>query len=196
MFNQNPNNRSLSLNDDSAPATTAIMAVCITLFILSLFFPSLKMSTGLAPAYWQDAPWTIFTSLFMHASIMHIVFNMFALYSVRNLEEQIGTPRFVLYYFLMGLGGSLCVIALGQPNTIHMGASGAILGLFGFYLIGWWDLAIKNTGLIFTLVLCAAMSFTGGVSWEAHAGGFAVGALLGLIYREKSKRSGVTSMRR
>lgn len=168
----------------SNPATTAIMTLCVSFFALSFLFPHLKMNMGLAPAYWTSAPWTIATSLFMHASLIHLLFNMFALYSVRNLEEQVGSLKFAGYYLLAGLGGSAFVILFGQLNTIHMGASGAILGLFGFYLCAWWETARYNQSLLLTLGLCLIISFSGGVSWEAHAGGILVGLILGSFYRK------------
>ena len=99
-----------------------------------------------APVRLVAEPWTLITSMFLHApnSLLHILFNMIALYSVGPvLERMIGHWRFLGLYVISGLGGSLglMVWAAVAPGGIGWqmaayGASGALFGLFASLLVG------------------------------------------------------------
>ncbi len=79
-------------------------------------------------------PWRLITSMFLHFGVLHLLVNMFALYSMgRPLEVALGTPRFLLVYFFCGIAGGLVSTAFNM-YTISAGASGALFGLYGYRL--------------------------------------------------------------
>ena len=80
---------------------------------------------------------TVFTSMFMHGGLMHIIFNMWFLWIFGdNIESVLGHKRYVLFYLLCGVGAALAQIQINTGSQIPMvGASGAIAGVLGAYLI-------------------------------------------------------------
>jgi membrane associated rhomboid family serine protease len=95
--------------------------------------------------HWESPlfkPWQFVTHMFMHGDFMHLFFNMFALWMFGNVIENIlGTKKFLIFYFVTGIGAAVCylaVLSLGTPSNIPMvGASGAIFGIlfaFGYLL--------------------------------------------------------------
>ncbi|MCG7527332.1 rhomboid family intramembrane serine protease [Streptomyces sp. OfavH-34-F] len=116
--------------------------------------------------------------------VLHIVFNMYALWTLgRGVEEQLGRVRFLALYLLSALGGSVLVY-LVSPTDAVVGASGAIFGLVAaFYVIGrrlGRDRREVNgflAGFLVWMLLSAAFT-----SWEAHLGGLLTGAAVTVVY--------------
>ena len=144
--------------------------------------------------------WRIFTSVFLHADLMHIAFNMFALYQVGTFVEMIyGTPGMATIYTLAAVGGSLAVTYFA-PDTLTIGASGAIFGLFGALAVAGLRLGKpgrsilqQSTGII---VINLIISFFPGsnISYQAHIGGLIIGTLCGLVlFRTRRPRVAVAS---
>jgi membrane associated rhomboid family serine protease len=127
-------------------------------------------------------PWRLVTSMFAHAGIFHVLFNMYALYLFGSqLEYLLGRARFLALYFLAGFGGSAAVVALA-PNSIVLGASGAIFGLFSAYFVISRRLGGNATQLLVVIGLNFALGFiVPNISWQAHLGGAVVGALVALV---------------
>lgn len=145
---------------------------------------------------------TIFTSMFMHGSIAHIAGNMLYLYIFGdNLENRLGHGRYLLFYLLCGTIASLAhvfftVFTGADPLTPSLGASGAISGVLGGYLllyptrrvnalIGWFIIAIPSWVALGMWIVLQVISGYGaingasdGVAYAAHIGGFAAGFLL------------------
>lgn len=145
---------------------------------------------------------TMITSMFMHGSIGHIAGNMLYLWIFGdNLENRMGHLRYLLFYLLCGIIASLCHVIFTQvvgedPLIPSLGASGAISGVLGGYLLlyptrrvnallGWFIIAIPSwvaLGLWIVLQLVSGFgSISGesdGVAYAAHIGGFAAGFLL------------------
>ncbi len=128
--------------------------------------------------------WRWITALFLHAGLMHIGFNMWVLFDVGPVVEQLyGRSKFLLLYLLAGVGGNLVAGFLGQ-NVV--GASGAIMGLIGV-LIAY---GVRNKTAIAQQMRAQAIRFAlytlvfgflmAGVSNAAHLGGIAAGFLLAL----------------
>lgn len=120
----------------------------------------------------------LFTSAFMHGSPMHLLFNMYALYILGpGLERRVGSAPFASLYVASALaGGTLFVLMNGG---VAVGASGAIFGLFGAYLVMAYerrDTPLGNAQLrniVAILGLNAVIGFTiPNVAWEGHLGGF------------------------
>ncbi|THA65669.1 rhomboid family intramembrane serine protease [Streptomyces sp. A0958] len=116
--------------------------------------------------------------------VLHIVFNMYALWNLgRVVEEQLGRVRFLALYLLAALGGSVLVY-LVAPSGDTVGASGAIFGLAAaFYVIGrrlGRDMRAVNRFLaVFLVWMLISAGFT---SWEAHLGGLLTGAAVTVVY--------------
>jgi membrane associated rhomboid family serine protease len=128
--------------------------------------------------------WRTVTSGFIHFGIVHIGFNMFALYQLGpTLERMLGRVRFTTLYFAALLAGSAGV-ALSDKFTPSGGASGAIFGLFGALAVALWRRGINpfSTSLGMVLVLNLVITFTiRNISIGAHIGGLIGGAVCGLM---------------
>ena len=145
---------------------------------------------------------TIFTSMFMHGSLLHIGGNMLYLWIFgNNIEDALGKVRFLLFYLVCGVLASAAQIAVG-PNSLipNVGASGAIAGVLGAYLILYpnarvlsivplfvmflanvravWVLLLWIGLQLFQGIMGLGMQRGGGVAYFAHIGGFFAGMLL------------------
>jgi membrane associated rhomboid family serine protease len=142
---------------------------------------------------------TLLTSMFMHANWMHLGGNMLFLWVFGdNLEDRMGTAKYLVFYLLCGLVASAAQIALNPDGRIPgIGASGAIAGVMGGYLLLYPQARIRTIGRfgvvyvpawmmlgfwILTQVLAGASQWggkeMGGVAYGAHIGGFVAGLLL------------------
>ena len=136
------------------------------------------------------AVWQLATYMFLHGGIVHILFNMLALWMFgRELEETWGRDRFLRFYFFTGIGAGLCVVLLnyllpgGNPQSITLGASGAIYGILLASAVLWPDRIIYFNFLFpikmkYFVMIYGAISFlmvargvNSGVSDIAHLGG-------------------------
>jgi membrane associated rhomboid family serine protease len=130
-------------------------------------------------------PWRMITSVFMHGSVLHLLFNMYALFIFgQGLEHTLGRARYLILYLLSGLGGSVAVDLIASPFQGVVGASGAIFGLMGAYFIIQRHLGGTNVQLLVLVGINLVIGFIPGVgiSWQAHLGGLAAGALIGFIF--------------
>ena len=148
-------------------------------------------------------PWRLITSAFLHSpgTIIHILFNLYALYVFGPaLESFLGKARFLALYVTSALGGSLGVLALyalaiathgGSIDATGgflapgsaLGASGAIFGLLGAYLPLRRAIGVNVTMLLIVLGINVALGFVAsGIAWEAHLGGLLVGVAMGSVF--------------
>lgn len=128
-------------------------------------------------------PWRLLTALLVHGGLWHLGLNMLALWLIgRSLEPMLGRWRFLALYLLGGLGGSVAVAVL-DPFTATVGASGAVFALFGALLVIGLHMGANMTGLFILLGINLVIGFIPGfrIAWQAHIGGAVVGALVGLI---------------
>ncbi|MGH3473352.1 MAG: rhomboid family intramembrane serine protease [Aeromicrobium sp.] len=138
--------------------------------------------------------WRLFSAAFLHAGILHIAFNMYALYLFGPyVERSLGTTRFVIAYVTMAVASSVFVYWLTEPQVATIGASGAVFGLFGLALVLLIRTRQDVRGLLVLLVINAFISLQGNISWQGHLGGFVTGVLLGLAlaYAPRERRSAV-----
>ncbi len=140
----------------------------------------LGQAVGVAEGEW----YRLVTSGFLHGSILHLAFNMFALWILgRQLEPALGRVNFAAVYVSSLFAGSLGVMIL-DPNQLTLGASGAVFGLFGYALVGQWARGINPMdsglgGIIFiNLVFTFAVP---GISIGGHLGGLVGGAAAGVL---------------
>ena len=141
--------------------------------------------------------WRLFTPVLLHASIMHILFNMWALWVLGpQIERGVGSWPFVALYLASAAVGGAFVYFLGEPNTVAVGASGAIFGLFGVWAN--WAVRRRNTlygrallrQIGFLLFINAAIPlFVPSIAWEAHLGGLIAGFVIGELWSRVSGRN-------
>ncbi len=160
---------------------------------------------------------TILTSMFMHASWLHLGGNMLYLWIFgNNVEDVFGRLGFLIFYLVMGVAAAAGQIFIAPAAQIPLiGASGAIAGVLGAYLVFFPSARIDTLlliplGLVFVRVIplravyllgfwillqfiqgaMALGGAGGGVAWWAHIGGFAAGALVGLFFRGRAQEVG------
>ncbi|MBQ6957323.1 MAG: rhomboid family intramembrane serine protease [Bacteroidales bacterium] len=149
--------------------------------------------------------WQFVTHMFMHGNFMHIFFNMWSLFVFGPLLERLwGSKKFLIFYFVCGLGAALCheLVLLSQPlsNIPTVGASGAIYGLllgFGMlypnYVLTLVFPPVSLKAKWFVIIFAAIELLTGilgthdGVAHFAHLGGMLFGLILILIWKKKGQ---------
>jgi len=122
--------------------------------------------------------WRLFTVALTHANLIHLLLNMLAFYQIGTpLENFFGKTKYLALFFLSLLSASLLSVYSGTANSVAVGASGAIYGLFGAMLVVGKRLGadLKNMLLIIGLNFAATFSIPG-IDWRAHVGGFIGGA--------------------
>ena len=196
-----------NLNAATQPVVTiAMVALNVALYFVSAARAGLEVDYGLiglartgagelvgvAEGEW----YRIVTGGFLHASLPHIGFNMFALWILgKQLEPVIGGVRFALVYVASLLGGSLGVLLL-DPNALTVGASGAVFGLFGFAFAAQRARGINpmQSGLGAILAINLAFTFlVPNISIGGHLGGLIAGYLCGQLIDVIRPRLGLSS---
>jgi len=136
------------------------------------------------PAVQNGDYYRLITAGFIHFGLIHVAFNMYALYWLGSaLERYAGSVRFAIIYFLSLLGGSFGALLL-TPNSLTAGASGAIFGLMGALLVLERQRGVSLLGGQIGGLLVINLVFTFGVpgiSIGGHLGGLAAGILAGLV---------------
>jgi membrane associated rhomboid family serine protease len=169
------------------PLVLAIIAVDVVVFFLERFGNDFTVINRYAmwPAqvHLHDQYYRAFTAMFLHANFQHIFFNMLALLIVGPaVEVQLGKARFLTLYLIAGLGGSVGSYLLSPPNVAGIGASGAIMGVIGAYIVLGLRRHLPIAPVVGLLVLNLAIGFTGNIDWRAHLGGLVTGSVLAFVY--------------
>jgi len=124
---------------------------------------------------------TLITSIFLHANLIHLFLNMYALYILGKVAEiSLGRARFISLYFLSGLIGNLlsCII---DSSSVSVGASGAIMGLLGYMVAMEYRVTGRfNPSTVLLAIFVIFGGFSANVDVLAHLGGFLVGLGWGL----------------
>ena len=203
-----------------------LIVLNVAVFLFELF---LDLGGGLEQAMfdWGAVPYdithnldlqealTLITSMFLHGGYMHILGNMLYLWIFgNNVEDAMGRVGFTLFYLICGVGAGLAQVLVGPTEQIPaIGASGAIAGVLGAYIVlyprarvstlffvGYFARvsevpAVVVLGFWFVLqllngVLSLATFQSGGVAWFAHIGGFVVGLLLVWLFARRRRMQG------
>lgn len=158
---------------------------------------------------------TIFTSMFMHADLFHIVGNLWFLWIFGdNIEDFLGHFTYLIFYLICGVAAALTFVAINPSSTVPtIGASGAIAGVMGAYIVlypkarvqtlvilivfitFWWIPAWVFLGYWFLIQFIAttitasatATHQTGGVAFAAHVGGFVAGLLMIKVFPRRAR---------
>lgn len=202
----------------TTPAVTVgviVLNVLVYLFQLSLTERGLNLfifSFGLVPAHFSLV--NVLTSMFVHGGLVHLAGNMLFLWIFGdNVEDRLGHGRFVVFYLVCGFVAAFAQTALDSMSEVPMvGASGAIAGVMGAYLILYprsrvlmlfpfppivfelpavfflvmWFAAQFLNGLG-TLPMFGAADISGGIAFWAHVTGFVTGVVLVRVMRRRER---------
>ena len=183
--------RGARISPTDAIVTRILVAVNVVVFLITVAQGSGLNTPGgslfykwalSGPAVHHGDWWRLITAAFLHGGLIHIAFNMLALWWLgAPVEMVLGRARFIGLYFVSGLAGSAGAL-VANPNAITVGASGAIFGLLGAGLILEWQATGSLAGNYLTLILInLAISFAvPGISIGGHIGGLigGIGATL------------------
>jgi rhomboid family protein len=144
---------------------------------------------------------SVFASLFLHATWLHVIFNVWFLWIFgNNVEEAYGSVRYLIGYLIAGLIATLGFVATNADTVVPLvGASGAVAGVLGAYLVLFPKHKITSLVFVFFVPIPAfvflALWFIGqfgqqdtGVAWQAHVVGFAVGVAITALMRPSLTR--------
>ncbi|MEU8649587.1 rhomboid family intramembrane serine protease [Streptomyces sp. NPDC048737] len=185
--------------------TKVLMGLCVAVFVVQLavgdrftdrfsllglaYVPELGSVEGVAEGQW----YRLLTSMFLHLDYFHILSNMLSLWFIgRYVEEALGRTRYLALYLLSGLAGSALAYLAAAPNQPSLGASGAILGVFGAIAVLMrrqrYDMRPIMAMLVITLIITFGWS---NVSWQAHIGGLVAGVVIGfaMVHAPRDRRS-------
>jgi len=160
----------------------------------------------------KDRAVPVVTSMFLHGGLLHLLGNMWFLWIFGdNVEDRIGHGRFLLLYFVSGACAAFLQVAINPYDTTPIvGASGAIAGVLGAYLVMFPHASVLTIVPVFIfltfvnipasifLILWFGMQFlygmgsfmagAGSIAWWAHVGGFAAGVVLAFLIPKKRRR--------
>jgi rhomboid protease GluP len=182
-----------------APVTLALLATNVLVFITMLGFGAglwhtsntvqLTWGANFGPATQDGQWWRLATALFLHFGVVHLALNMWALWDVGRLVEQLyGRWRFALLYLASGVFGNLLSLVLQGNRAVSGGASGAVFSLYGALLVFLWRERnhvqrhefrwLFGAAIVFTVVTLGMGLVIPGIDNAAHIGGLVCGAVL------------------
>jgi len=215
----------IPLRDDNPRRTVPVVTYVLIALNVLAFLWELSLGPRLEPAlfelafiparYWVPGHWgfdlfTIVASMFLHGGLMHIGSNMLYLWIFGdNVEDRLGHGRYLLFYLLCGVAATLAHAMFSPGSRVPaIGASGAIAGVLGAYLILWpharvltlipiiFFITVRELPAVIILGLWFVLQFfsgvgslgvrdaqdMGGVAYFAHIGGFVAGILLIVLF--------------
>jgi rhomboid protease GluP len=181
------------------PVVSIIIAIHLILYLLTALpiFPNFWFKatfSGVNLYVMEGEYWRLVTPIFMHGGFTHVLFNSFSLVLFAPaLERLLGKGKFILVYLVSGILANVATLLLEPLTYVHVGSSGAIFGLFGYYisiiLFRKHMLSQQNSQII--LIICALsliMTFIQpNINITAHIFGLLGGLLLGAIFNHKKR---------
>jgi membrane associated rhomboid family serine protease len=207
----------MPLKDDNPTRRTAYLTLLLIIINLAVFIRQLALgSEGLSTAYLYGAiparllglgsnlpqaavpePLTLVTAMFLHGGFLHLAGNMLYLWIFgNNVEDVLGRPRFIIFYLVCGLIAAFShTLSAVQSQLPMIGASGAIAGILGAYLVLYPRARVHTLFIFFVfirvipipavfllifwfIIQLSSLGTGGGVAWTAHIGGFLAGLVL------------------
>lgn len=184
------------------PITVAFLAINIGVFLLMLAFGAgwwhtpngvqLAWGANFGPATQDGQWWRLFTAMFIHFGVIHLVLNMWALWDVGRLVERLyGRWRFAALYLGSGVAGNLVSLVMQGNQAVSGGASGAVFSLYGALLVFLWRERrqvdrgefrwLFGGALAFSTLMLVLGQLVPGIDNSAHAGGLVAGMLVGAM---------------
>jgi rhomboid protease GluP len=175
------------------PVISAILLIHIALYLLTALpiFPNqlfFELFAGVNLFIMQGEVWRIITPVFLHSGFSHFLFNSFSLVIFGPaLEKMIGSKRFTIVYLVTGISANIATLFLEPLTYIHVGSSGAIFGIFGYYIsilvLQKHSMSKENKQLLVTItVISIIMTFVQpNINVTAHIFGLISGFLIGVI---------------
>ncbi|MFD4556640.1 rhomboid family intramembrane serine protease [Streptomyces sp. NPDC058469] len=190
---------------DPRLATKILIGLCVAVYLVQLvvgdrfterlellgqaYVPLFGSVEGIA----EGQPYRLLTAMFLHASPIHIIFNMMSLWWIGGpLEAALGRARYLALYFVSGLAGSALTYLIAAPNQPSLGASGAIFGLFGATAVLMRRLRYDMRPVIALLVINLIFTFGwANIAWQAHIGGLVAGVITGyaMVHAPRERRA-------
>lgn len=179
------------------PIVTLIISIHILLYLVSIVpvFPSryvFELLSGVNLFIVNGEYWRLVTPIFMHAGFAHMLFNSFSLVLFGPaLEQLLGRTKFVLLYLATGIAANIATLTIEPLTYTHVGSSGAIFGLFGFYIaiivFRKAMLSRENSQTIMTIAIIGiVMTFVqSNINITAHIFGLIAGFLIGAAIFKK-----------
>ena len=192
----NNNNRKSSILQTSW--TIRFIVIAVVFFVLQYILgPEIWQYFAFFPALVIEWPWTLVTSVFLHADFNHLLFNMFALFFFGSyLERLLGSNRFLIIFIAAGIVGNLGYFVTAPNNMIPaIGASGAAYGLMGtlailapfirVYVWGLLPVPMVVLTAVYALLDVSGLFISPGsnIAHGAHLAGLLVGLIFGLYLR-------------
>jgi membrane associated rhomboid family serine protease len=144
---------------------------------------------GVAAGEW----YRLFTAMFVHYGVLHLLLNMYALWILgRDLERVLGPLRFTALYLLAGLGGNVAAYLFTAPNAATAGASTAVFGLMAAIFVILKRLNLSVAPILPVIIINVIFTFTiANISVAGHLGGLAVGGIVAavLAYAPRDRRT-------
>ena len=171
--------------------TLTIIALCALSFLLPqvLGWGDWTSRWAFAPVVGEAEPWRFVTGAFQHSTVLHIAFNLYALWIVGPyLERMLGRWRYIALFLLSAIGGHVAILLLADPMSLSwvtatVGASGAVFGMFGAVLLVLRRMGQEARGMLVIIGLNFVIGFVvPNISWEGHLGGLITGTVLGAAY--------------
>jgi membrane associated rhomboid family serine protease len=173
---------------EQAPVSMTLLAACVAIGVVAILAPAIDdqlvqrfalVNFLVAEGEW----WRLLTSAFLHVGLMHLAFNMYALYLFGpELEMRVGSLPFALLYAASAVGGGVASYLFAPLDYVAVGASGAIFGLFGAWLFVAYRLRqspggrnlLTQLGAILAINLALPLLLPN-IGWLAHIGGLVTG---------------------
>jgi len=180
------------VSGDTSRVSLTIVAINVAVFVLGfavgqqelqLRFANLVGEPGLIGVA-DGEYYRLLTAAFLHAGVLHLALNMFALAQLGPvLESALGRMRFLALYILAALGGSVLSFLLSPQFQFGVGASGAIFGLFGAYYVVVRRMGGETRSIVTLLIINLVITFTIPIiDWRAHLGGLVVGSVIAAAF--------------
>lgn len=167
----------------------------IIICIITFFFedPWMLQNFALVPGLVWSEPWRLITSMFLHADVMHLLFNMLALFMFGTyLEKKVGGLRFLAIYIVSGIIGGLGFCFFSGSADMAIGASGAIFGIIGALVVlepkmkvyvYFVPMPILAAGVLYAVIELIGMGGVDNIAHSAHLLGLLGGVALAFIYK-------------
>lgn len=176
-----------SVRQSRTPVTYALIATIGLVFVAQVLLgDTVTYSLAFYAPLTLVEPWRLITSAFVHGGIMHVMFNAYSLWVLGNyVERAVGSARYLGIVGASILGGCLAV-SIATPDTVVIGASAGIFGLFAALFMLQRGFGGNNVSLLVIIGLNLVIGFiVPGISWEAHIGGLVAGSAATFVAQKR-----------